>query len=223
MYARKVKGKTLTFAVSGKLWKRSLVMIDKPTGSLWSHILGKAMAGELKGAELESIPSVITDWKSWRKDHPETTVAHLSRTSRNFQTDFYRDPSKFVMGYASGEKSRAWGFEQLKKHPAINDEFNKTPLLVVFKASSSAPYLYERTVDGKPLTFRFDSPGAAPRGAKPSLVDVGTGSEWHPATGTCIKGRLKGKQLTPLPGIISFRRAWRRFHPKSTYWSPSKR
>lgn len=214
MYVRDVKGKTLTFAVSGKLWKRSLVMIDKPTGSLWSHILGKAMAGELKGTELESIPSVITDWKSWKKDHPQTTVVHMQRTSRNFRTDIYRNPSRFVMGYASGEKSRAWGFEQLQKRPAINDIFNKTALLVVFNKSSSAPYLYERKVDGKTLRFQLKAG---------KLVDLGTNSVWSISTGTCINGKLKGKQLSPLAGIISFRKAWRNFHPKSTYWSPSSK
>ena len=214
MYVRNVKGKTLTFAVSGKLWKRSLVMIDKPTGSLWSHILGKAMAGELKGTELDSIPSVITDWKSWKMDYPQTTVAHLRRTSRKFQTDIYRDPTRFVMGYASGEKSRAWGFEQLKKHPVINDTFNRTAMLVVFSRSSSAPYLYERNVDGKTLQFQRKAG---------KLVDTGTSSEWSLSTGKCINGKLKGKQLLPIAGIISFRKAWRNFHPKSTYWSPSSK
>ena len=53
MYATKVEDKRLTFFVSGMLWQRSLVMQDKETGSLWSHILGEAMRGSLKGTSLE--------------------------------------------------------------------------------------------------------------------------------------------------------------------------
>ena len=45
MYAREAKGQTLTFQVSGMLWKRSLVMRDIETGSLWSHLLGVEKLG----------------------------------------------------------------------------------------------------------------------------------------------------------------------------------
>ena len=47
MYASQVEEQTLTFAVSGMLWKRSLVMVDSETKTLWSHLLGKAMRGKL--------------------------------------------------------------------------------------------------------------------------------------------------------------------------------
>jgi len=211
VYARKVNGRTLTFGVSGKLWKRSLVMYDKETGSLWSHHLGRSMQGSLKGAELEMLVSVITDWASWKNKHPDTTVVMLPRTSRNFRTNFYRDPSAFVLGYASGDKARAWRFDYLRKQPVVNDQFDGTPLLVTFEASSSAPYLFDRTVDGKPLVFEYRNRG---------LVDKQTGSEWDHATGKCLRGPLQGKQLKPLPGIISFRRAWDSFHSNSAYWRP---
>ena len=45
MYAAEVGKQKLTFGVSGMLWNRSLVMYDKETGTLWSHILGEAMQG----------------------------------------------------------------------------------------------------------------------------------------------------------------------------------
>lgn len=212
MYVRTVKGRTLTLTVSGKLWQRSLVMRDKETGSLWSHLLGEAMQGPLKGAELERLPSAMTSWKSWRKEHPGTTVVMLPRTSRRFLTSYYRNPKAFVMGYVSGAESRAWGFEQMEQHPVINDVFDKTPLLVVFETESKAPYLYERRLAGKTLVFVF---------AGGKLLDAGTRSEWNPATGKCVRGTLQGKQLKPLPGIVSFRRAWQNFHPRSGYWRPA--
>ena len=45
MYARKVDNRTLTFGVSGLLVRNSLVMYDRETGSLWSHLSGKALDG----------------------------------------------------------------------------------------------------------------------------------------------------------------------------------
>ena len=57
MYDRQVKDQEVTLTVSGKLWNRSLVMQDTETKSLWSHILGEAMDGELKGVVLKSLPS----------------------------------------------------------------------------------------------------------------------------------------------------------------------
>ena len=53
MYARKVGDQVLTLQVSGKLWNRSLVIRDIETESLWSHILGKCMDGDLKDATFD--------------------------------------------------------------------------------------------------------------------------------------------------------------------------
>ena len=56
MYARTVEERELTLQVSGMLWQRSLVMRDLETGTLWSHLMGKAMEGELKGTIRASCP-----------------------------------------------------------------------------------------------------------------------------------------------------------------------
>ena len=88
MYARRVNGRTLTFGVSGMLWQDSLVMYDVETRSLWSHLLGEAMAGPLKGTVLGQVPSVMVDWKTWKSRHPQTTVLNLSRTSAAYRRSF---------------------------------------------------------------------------------------------------------------------------------------
>lgn len=217
MYVRTVKGKELTFQVSGKLWKRGLVMSDVETKTLWSHILGKAMRGELKGTVLESIPSTMTDWKSWKKDHPQTTVVNMSRTAGpgkrlNFDNKFYGKFGweKFVIGYADGGEARAWKYPDLKNRPVINDKFGKKSLLVTFNKKNGASYLFDRTVDETTLEFALEND---------KLIDRGTKSVWDRGTGKCLSGPMKGKQLTPIAGIISFARAWKTFHPESTYWS----
>jgi hypothetical protein len=41
------------------LWNRSLEMRNVETGSLWSHILGEAMQGDLKGTTLQPLPTEL--------------------------------------------------------------------------------------------------------------------------------------------------------------------
>ena len=74
MYARDLGGRQLTFGVSGRLWKDALVMYDHQTQSLWGHVIGEAIHGELLGSRLETYPAVQTTWKAWKKSHPGTKV-----------------------------------------------------------------------------------------------------------------------------------------------------
>ena len=206
MYASDVDGESLTLGVSGMLWNRSLVMYDRETGSLWSHILGEAMQGKLKGKRLKQIPSVMTDWRTWRSQHPNSTVAWLSRTSTVYRREFYRRPETFVLGIADGGKAKAWTFDQLSRTPAINDRWRGDWVLVAFDSDSVTARLYERTVNERVLTFRS---GAG------KLTDIQTGSTWEPTTGRAMAGPLAGKYLTALPAIVSYKGVWFRFHPRT--------
>ena len=190
------------------LWQRSLVMIDMETKSLWSHLLGRAMRGHLKGSELTALPSVITDWKTWKTKHPETTVLKMSRTSDRFTRDYYKEPGKFVVGMVAAGKARAWPLDELLKQPAVNDQWNG-PLLVCLDRNNFATHVYDRRLGSRELTFTLK---------KDLLVDRQTGSQWDLQTGKAISGPLQGKQLRPRIGIISFRKAWQNFHPESQYW-----
>ncbi len=186
-------------------------MVDSETGSLWSHLLGKAMRGSLRGTQLEALPAVMTDWKSWQADHPDTTVLNMSRTSEDYRREFYRDPARFVLGMSGGGKARAWSFDNLANRPVVNDEFNGMPILLTFDASTGAGYSFDRRLDGRTLKFE-------PDGEK--LIDTETRSQWHSSSGRAVFGPLQGKQLRPVVTIISYRKAWAAFHPESTFWQP---
>ena len=58
--------------VSGMLWRDSLIMMDRETETLWSHVTGEAIRGPLEGTRLEAIPVAHTTWKPWRAAHPDT-------------------------------------------------------------------------------------------------------------------------------------------------------
>ncbi len=206
MYAREVEGQTLTFAVSGLLWQSSLIMRDKETGSLWSHILGECKQGPLQGKTLVQLPSVMTTWQAWREQHPDGTVMAIPRTANEYRREFYRRRDQFVLGIASGEKPKAWGFDLLTKQPVLADELEGLPVVVFFDRASVTPRLYKRELDGELLSFRWTKQG---------VYDNETGSAWNPVTGRAMAGPLKGKSLAALPAIVSFRQVWERFHPRS--------
>jgi hypothetical protein len=95
VHVRQVEDKTLTFIVSGKLWRNSLVMQDKETGSLWSHVTGECLDGEYKGTRLEMIPVVQTTWKQWSADHPSTRVLKKSEEIKSSPYEsYFNDPEK---------------------------------------------------------------------------------------------------------------------------------
>ena len=80
-------------------------MRDAETGSLWSHLLGKAMRGLLAGTELELLAGSMTDWKTWRDEHPDTTVVMLSRTAREFRREFYKQHLGMTVIRDGGERN----------------------------------------------------------------------------------------------------------------------
>ncbi len=95
------------------LYRSNVLMYDKESESLWSQIKGEAVTGELTGTALEVLPSTLTTWKRWRKQHPETRVLSLDTGySRNYASDPYLDYYKQQSGFRSffklgpGEKEK---------------------------------------------------------------------------------------------------------------------
>lgn len=61
---------------SGLLIRSNKVMYDVRTYSVFDTFLGKAVTGKLarKDLQLEQASVITTDWGTWKKEHPDTTV-----------------------------------------------------------------------------------------------------------------------------------------------------
>lgn len=207
MYAREVDGQTLTLAVSGMLWNRSLVMRDVETGSLWSHLLGEAMQGPLKGKRLRQVPSLITDWQTWRERFPNSSVVVLSHISSHLRRGFHSGAlQRYVLGVAERGTPLAWTLALLDHQRVVNDELAGRPVVAMYDSASTTARLFDRHFESQVLTFRH---------VDGTIQDVEMGSTWEPVTGKALSGPAAGKYLTPLPAIVSYRRAWLEFHPNS--------
>ena len=209
VYASEVAGKKLTFQVSGKLWNRSLVMRDLETGSLWSHILGECMEGELVGKQLELIPALMTTWKQWLADHPGTTVLDMEPTAKRVGKNFYKDQRAFVYGVKAGGVAKAYSFAFLSANPVVQESLGGVNVLVTYDPASTSAMIFN-TAD---LRFK-------PALEDGRLIELGSGSQFDPISGLATSGKLAGRQLEKLGGIVSYRKAWLVFYPESEVADP---
>jgi len=210
VYDRTVKNQKLTFCVSGKLWNRSLLMMDIETRTLWSHILGQAMEGELRGSELEPLAGDMVTWGAWRTEHPKTTVLNLKRTARAYTVRFYeasKQGQSFVLGFTGNYGMHHCPFSTMQEKPLLNADAKGLPLLITFDAPSTSARIFVRKLGDRTLTF--EALGAD------RMRDDETRSVWDRKSGTAVEGALRGKRLEPHVGIVSFARAWQAFHPGS--------
>ncbi len=239
MYDRRIAGKELTFGVSGKLHANSLIMYDHQTESLWSHLVGAAVSGPLKGAKLKWLQSMFTQWDTWRRLYPSTKVLNNGRSSiftlRDPYESYYRSPDtgiiptrfsdkriypkEFVLGLVLNDKAKAYPFSALSRGPVVNDSFQGVPLLVVFDAESTTGAIFRRSTEEKTLSFRKTQ---RPDRKELYLIDDATGSVWDGLTGKALQGTLKGKRLEPVPMTPSFWFGWVDHYPNTELFAPKK-
>ncbi|MBI2081746.1 MAG: DUF3179 domain-containing protein [candidate division NC10 bacterium] len=241
MYARPLhRGTPLTFGVSGMLWKDSLIMYDRQTRSLWSHVTGKAVTGPLRGTVLTVYPTAMqTTWEQWRRLHPGTLV--LSKRGRlgglegthDVYEDYFRSETRlgifstrnpdaslpgkeFVLGVSAGAARSAYPFRHLSVQPLVNDRVGAEPVVVVFAKGSATATAFSRRLGNRTLEFRE----LRAAGEDLQMTDAQTGSTWRALTGVAVAGKLKGERLGPVPATMAFWFAWRQIYPATAVWKP---
>lgn len=229
MYAREVDGRTLTFGVSGKLIRNSLVMFDRETGTLWSHLTGEALDGPLLGHRLDQVLSEQTTWGRWRADHSATLVLKVSPAELSDPYLFYyrnsdagvvgrkytddRLPLKEkVIGVRLGTSVKAYSFTALARDRVVDDTVGGEAIVIVFDGTSSSGAVYRRDLGGRTLSF---SPG--PRAL--TMTDRASGSTWDGLSGRAIQGAEAGSQLDQVPITYGFWFGWADFYPNTEVYS----
>ncbi len=233
MYGRLIGGEEHTFGVSGKLIMNALVMYDHQTRTLWSQFLGRGVRGPLAGTELDVIPVTQTTWSLWRELHPDTLVLDKGgRYGGDSYSSYYRDgragvigethrdqrlgPKDLVLGISNAGSTKAFPFDALEDQAVVNDSVGDTDVLVFFDSDTSTALVFDRTVDGSPLTFHVEGPV---NGVQTVLVDDRTGSTWVAFTGRAIAGKMKGTTLERVPSHLSFWFAWTDWNPETDLYT----
>ena len=84
VYSREIDGRVLTFAISGWLYRRTFVLYDFETESLW-YPLGEAgvllgIGGAHAGRKLPALPSMLIRWNAWKYMYPDTDYLYAPGT-----------------------------------------------------------------------------------------------------------------------------------------------
>jgi len=76
VYGREIDGRTLTLVPSGWTYRRTLVLYDKETETLWypdgEDLLG--IQGPFVDRRLPGLGAEDTRWSDWVRRHPESRV-----------------------------------------------------------------------------------------------------------------------------------------------------
>ena len=214
MHDRRVDGETLTFGNQGALYMSAMTWWDHKTNSVWSQPWGSALSGPLEGTALTLIPASIVPWKTWKDEHPDTTV--LSNNLDNGRKFVHGVRNDFVIGVALENSAVAYEFTVASQEGVINDSVGEHPVAVIVDSDTRDVEVFLRRVpvegSERPfeLTFALDSENR--------LRDVETGSVWSLAQGVAIDGELRGAPLQQVPWVSAFDWAWEDFFPHTTFY-----
>ena len=200
-------------------------MRDRETGTIWTHLDGKEIAGALAGQRLQMIPLPQFTWGQWKAAHPDTLILSPDTPFRdrylrpvhigvyNPREAIYGDdrlPSNTLMvgvevegvfkGYPLGELGLAGG--------VANDTVAGTPIVVVYDKIAQTGLAYHRQLDGQTLEFY----NVSKQGHE--VRDRETGSLWN-VQGHAVWGVYEGARLDFVPSFISEWYGWSAYHPET--------
>lgn len=240
----KFNGETylLDFGVSGMLRKSDMVMWDRQTETWWQQFTGEALVGDLNGATLEFIPSLLISLSDFIKNYPNGKV--LSTNNGLGEVNYGENPyvnyddinntTPFLFKETVDERlpamerivdvsfdgiTRIYPLTTIQKETVINDKINNNSL-VIFYETKTVSVLDAKEIDkskavGAVTVF---SPKVGDKtltfiSKGQSFFDIETNSEWTIA-GKCIEGVHKGKRLETIRSGNHFAFAWFAFQPE---------
>jgi hypothetical protein len=163
VYARTVGSRTLTFGVSGMLYRDALVMYDRETGTLWSHVDGRALKGALLGQTLQPLAAMHATWQEWKTMYPESLVLEKQGERESSYDDYNRDPSRIgifgrrlkdsplppkerILGVRYGDSATAFVLEDVRQEGIVHAEVGGLPILLASLSPTVPVVAFERRV-----------------------------------------------------------------------------
>ncbi len=205
-------------------------MKDLQTDSVWSHLDGVALTGELAGTRMELAPVMHATWDEWRRLHPDTLVlSEDTRWKRSYRNPVLGRPglggsfvesvlrwdsrlpqSTLVVGVEVNGSYGAYVLDLLDETGRVaNDEIAGQPVVVWYAPEAVSAAAYSRLVGDMTLEFRVVSENR--------FEDAATGSTWD-LQGLAVAGELKGTRLEYVPSFITEWYGWAAFHPETAIY-----
>lgn len=200
-------------------------MRDRETGTIWTHLDGKAIAGPLEGQRLKMIPVPQTTWGRWKGDYAQTLVLSPDTPFQdryvqpvqigvfNPNEAVYGDdrlPSNaLVVGVEVDGVFKGYPIDELESAGGVvNDTIAGKPVVVFYDSDAQTGVAYLREIDGQTLEFyNVGTDGYEFR-------DRGTGSLWN-VHGLAAGGAYEEARLEFVPSFISEWYGWSAYHPET--------
>ncbi len=221
-------------------WRNGVMVMQHKDGTLYSCLSGVAFEGPRKGARLEAVPTLMSDWGDWVERYPGNVAYHmfdkyqplaLARTVDQDSQDS-RGPAdnrlradETVLGVVEEGNARAYPLDLLAKSGMIQETGQETgdghSRVVLWYAPTKSAAAYrpvaslpdeDKKREPRDVTLEMDS--ADP---KAPFVDKETGSRWDIA-GRAVEGELKGWTLQWLDGAQVRWFAWAAEYPETTIY-----
>ena len=205
-----------------------MVMADRQTNSVWSHLDGVAIEGPLTGTEMSFIPLIHTTWEEWLDLHPDTSVLSydtdfqdryrsvtLGMPNGRFAQDLLTIDDRLqsgalVLGVMEGDAFIAYPVSVLEQTSGvINDNIAGTPVVVFYDAQANAAIAFSRQVDGQEAQFEMVTGGSFL--ARDSVSDT----VWD-FSGRSVAGDAS---LDFVTSYLSEWYGWSAYHPATTIYA----
>ena len=205
-----------------------MVMADRQTNSIWSHLDGEAFEGTMTGAEMDFIPLIHTTWEEWQTLHPETTVisydteyqAQYRSVTLGMPNGRFADQlltvddrlqsEALVLGVMVEDAFVAYPVTELgQSNGVINETVAGVPIVVFYDGDNNAAIAFSRVVDGEEAQFEI-VPGDT------FLVrDSVTGTRWN------FEGHSvdTDDSLEFVTSYLSEWYGWSAYHPTTTIFA----
>jgi hypothetical protein len=155
-------------------WRNGVMVLRHQDGTLYSALTGLAFDGPKKGARLQPIPTLVSEWGRWLEQYPNAVAYHMfdkykpvdlptaeSDDSAKSRTtpDPRLAPQMEVFGVWTGKTARAYPIAALEKAGCLTDQVDGQPLLIVWEPKTRTAAAY-RPVATQPRKFRGPAPDA---------------------------------------------------------------
>ncbi|PIR97503.1 MAG: hypothetical protein COT91_01270 [Candidatus Doudnabacteria bacterium CG10_big_fil_rev_8_21_14_0_10_41_10] len=165
-----VSGERVEFGTSGKLWNSNLVMYDRKTDSLWSQVLGEAIAGEKTGTKLGIIPWDQMKFGIWKQKYPNGEVLSRDTGATKFYGidpygDYYTNDKLLysrvnnrddrliekdnILGIVINGKPKAYLVDAVRAAGGVEDDFSGEKIFLEYDKELDAIRIFRNNKDGE--------------------------------------------------------------------------
>ena len=227
---RTINGSTTTFGVSGLLYNTNLIPYDRETDSNWSQIRLDCVNGDRMGAQVETLPIVEMNWKTWKTLYPNSEIVSLNtginRSYGRYPYGSYRTDNSLnfpisthdnrlhrkerVLGVINGNTAKVYRFSSFETNTinVIADTYKGEKLVVCGSKELNFLVAYKRTLDGQELQFT-----ALQNASDDAVMEDQEGNRYN-VFGEAVAGPRKGQRLNATRSFIGYWFSWGTFYPE---------